>query len=191
MKLENKMDLKKVDEIIDKYNAEKSSLIGIFQDIQAEWRYLPREAIARVVERLGIPMTQAYMVATFYKSFSLVPRGEHEIHVCLGTACHLRGGQRLVENFERTLKVKAGETTADMKFTLETVNCLGACALAPLVRVDQKNYGKMSGDRDYEDPQRIPNGWGRKNPWRKLEPLKNWKNCARSFWPSRSPSSCR
>ena len=141
------MDLKKVDEIIDKYNAEKSSLIGIFQDIQAEWRYLPREAIVRVVERLGIPVTQAYMVATFYKSFSLVPRGEHEIHVCLGTACHLRGGQRLVENFERTLNVKAGETTADMKFTLETVNCLGACALAPLVRVDQKNYGKMSGDR--------------------------------------------
>jgi len=141
------MDLKKVDQIIDKYNAEKSSLIGIFQDIQAEWRYLPREAIARVVERLGIPITQAYMVATFYKSFSLVPRGEHEIHVCLGTACHLRGGQRLVENFERTLNVKAGETTADKKFTLETVNCLGACALAPLVRVDQKNYGKMSGDR--------------------------------------------
>jgi NADH-quinone oxidoreductase subunit E len=141
------MDWKKVDEIIDKYSAEKSSLIGIFQDIQAECRYLPREAIGRVVERLGIPVTQAYMVATFYKSFSLVPRGEHEIHVCLGTACHLRGGQRLVENFERTLNVKAGETTVDMKFTLETVNCLGACALAPLVRVDQKNYGKMSGDK--------------------------------------------
>jgi NADH-quinone oxidoreductase subunit E len=141
------MDLKKVDGIIDKYNAEKSSLIGIFQDIQQEWRYLPREAILRVVERLGVPITQAYMVATFYKSFSLVPRGEHEIHVCLGTACHLRGGQRLVENFERTLNVKAGTTTADMKFTLETVNCLGACALAPLVRVDQKNYGKMTGDK--------------------------------------------
>ena len=141
------MDLKRVDEIIDKYNAEKSWLIGIFQDIQQEWRYLPREAILRVVERLGIPLTQAYMVATFYKSFSLVPRGEHEIHVCLGTACHLRGGQRLVENFERALDVKAGGTTADMKFTLETVNCLGACALAPLVRVDQKNYGKMTGDK--------------------------------------------
>jgi len=141
------MDLKKVDEIIDKYKAEKSWLIGIFQDIQQEWRYLPREAILRVVERLGIPLTQAYMVATFYKSFSLVPRGEHEIHVCLGTACHLRGGQRLVENFERALDVKAGGTTPDMKFTLETVNCLGACALAPLVRVNQKNYGKMTGDK--------------------------------------------
>lgn len=141
------MDLKKVDEIINKYNAEKSSLIGIFQDIQQEYRYLPREAIARVVERLGIPLTQAYMVATFYKSFSLVPRGEHEIHVCLGTACHLRGGQRLVENFERSLGVKAGGTTVDAKFTLETVNCLGACALAPLVRVDEKNYGKMTGDK--------------------------------------------
>ncbi len=141
------MDLKRVDEIIDKYNAEKSWLIGIFQDIQQEWRYLPREAMMRVAERLGIPITQAYMVATFYKSFSLVPRGEHEIHVCLGTACHLRGGQRLIENFERALDVKAGGTTADMKFTLETVNCLGACALAPLVRVDQKNYGKMTGDK--------------------------------------------
>jgi len=141
------MDLKKVDEIIDKYNAEKGSLIGIFQDVQQAYRYLPREAIVRIVERLGIPMTQAYMVATFYKSFSLVPRGEHEVHVCLGTACHLRGGQRLVENFQRTLDVKVGETTADGKFTLETVNCLGACALAPLVRVDQKNYGKMTGDR--------------------------------------------
>ena len=141
------MDLKKVDEIIDKYNVEKGSLIGIFQDIQQEWRYLPREAILRVVERLGVPITQAYMVATFYKSFSLVPRGEHEIHVCQGTACHLRGGQRLVENFERTLEVKAGGTTKDMKFTLETVNCLGACALAPLVRVDQNNYGKFTADR--------------------------------------------
>jgi NADH-quinone oxidoreductase subunit E len=142
-----KMDFKRVDEIIDKYNAERSSLIGIFQDIQAEYRYLPKEAISRVVERLGIPLTQAYMVATFYKSFSLVPRGEHEIHVCLGTACHLRGGQRLIENFERNLGVKAGGTTKDMKFTLETVNCLGACALAPLVRVDQKNYSKVTADK--------------------------------------------
>jgi NADH-quinone oxidoreductase subunit E len=144
------MDLKKVDQIIDRYNAEKSALIGIFQDIQHIYRYLPREAISRVVERLDIPLTQAYMVATFYKSFSLVPRGEHEIHVCLGTACHLRGGQRLVENFERTLDVKAGDTTKDMKFTLETVNCLGACALAPLVRVDQKNYGKVTADRIFK-----------------------------------------
>ncbi len=141
------MDLKRVNEIIDKYQAEKSWLIGIFQDIQAEYRYLPKEAIGLVAGRLNIPVSQAYMVATFYKSFSLVPRGEHEIHVCLGTACHLRGGQRLVENFERNLEVKAGETTKDMKFTLETVNCLGACALAPLVKVDQKNYGKMTADK--------------------------------------------
>jgi NADH-quinone oxidoreductase subunit E len=145
--MEKTMDLKKVDGIIQKYNAEKSSLIGIFQDIQQEYRYLPREAIERVVETLKIPITQAYMVATFYKSFSLVPRGEHGIHVCLGTACHLRGGQRLVENFERALNVKAGGTTKDQKFTLETVNCLGACAQAPLVQVDQKNYGKMSADK--------------------------------------------
>jgi NADH-quinone oxidoreductase subunit E len=144
---EKKMDLKKVNEIINKYNEEKNWLIGIFQDIQAEYRYLPKEAIGLVANRLKIPLTQAYAVATFYKSFSLVPRGEHEIHVCLGTACHLRGGQRLVENFERTLEVKAGGTTKDMKFTLETVNCLGACALAPLVRVDQRNYGKVTADQ--------------------------------------------
>ncbi|MCX5916554.1 MAG: NAD(P)H-dependent oxidoreductase subunit E [Deltaproteobacteria bacterium] len=141
------MDLKKVNEIINKYNGEKNWLIAIFQDVQAEYRYLPKEAIGLVANRLKIPLTQAYAVATFYKSFSLVPRGEHEIHVCLGTACHLRGGQRLVENFQRTLAVKAGETTKDMKFTLETVNCLGACALAPLVRVDQKNYGKVTTDQ--------------------------------------------
>ncbi|MBI4495346.1 MAG: NAD(P)H-dependent oxidoreductase subunit E [Deltaproteobacteria bacterium] len=141
------MDLKKVDAVIDRYHAEKSSLIGILQDIQEEFRYLPREALLRVTERLEIPISQVYAVATFYKSFSLVPRGDHEIHVCLGTACHLRGGQRLVENFERHLKVQAGQTTTDGKFTLETVNCLGACALAPLVRVGQKNYGQMTGDK--------------------------------------------
>jgi NADH-quinone oxidoreductase subunit E len=145
--LENQMDLKKVTEIINKYNADKGWLIAIFQDVQQEYRYLPKEAIGLVANRLQIPLTQAYMVATFYKSFSLVPRGEHEIHVCLGTACHLRGGQRLVENFQRILDIRAGETTKDMKFTLETVNCLGACALAPLVRVDQKNYSKVTGDR--------------------------------------------
>jgi NADH-quinone oxidoreductase subunit E len=145
--LENQMDLKKVTEIINKYNADKGWLIAIFQDVQQEYRYLPKEAIGLVATRLKIPLTQAYMVATFYKSFSLVPRGEHEIHVCLGTACHLRGGQRLVENFQRILDIRAGETTKDMKFTLETVNCLGACALAPLVRVDQKNYSKVTGDR--------------------------------------------
>jgi len=140
------MDLKKVDEVINRYGADRSYLINILQDIQQEYRYLPKEALSRVVEVLGIPMTQAYAVATFYKSFSLVPRGEHEIHVCLGTACHLRGGPRLVENFERHLNIKVGGTTKDRKFTLETVNCLGACALAPLVRVDQKNYGKVTAD---------------------------------------------
>jgi NADH-quinone oxidoreductase subunit E len=144
--MEKTMDLKKVDEVLNRYKSDRSYLINIFQDIQTEYRYLPREAILRVTEVLGISITQGYAVATFYKSFSLVPRGEHEIHVCLGTACHLRGGPRLVENFERNLKVKVGETTPDMKFTLETVNCLGACALAPLVRVDQKNYGKVTAD---------------------------------------------
>jgi len=144
--MEKVIEIKKVDEIINRYQGDRSFLINIFQDIQQEYRYLPREAIQRVVESLGISLSQAYAVATFYKSFSLIPKGEHEIFVCLGTACHLRGGPRLVESFERNLHIKVGETTPDMKFSLQTVNCLGACALAPLVRVDQKNYGKMTAD---------------------------------------------
>jgi len=144
--MEKVIEIKKVDEIINRYQGDRSFLINIFQDIQQEYRYLPREAIQRVVETLRISLSQAYAVATFYKSFSLIPKGEHEIFVCLGTACHLRGGPRLVESFERNLHIKVGETTPDMKFSLQTVNCLGACALAPLVRVDQKNYGKMTAD---------------------------------------------
>ena len=130
---------------------EKNWLIGIFQDIQQQYRYLPKEAIGRIHAPEDPPDSRlAYMVATFYKSFSLVPRGEHEIHVRPGTACHLRGGQLLcpVENFlNGPSTLRPGTTTKDMKFTLETVNCLGACALAPLVRVDQKNYGKFTGDK--------------------------------------------
>ena len=141
------MDITKIDQIIDRYRAEPSSAIQVLLDIQRATHWLPEQALCRVSERLGVPLSRIRHFATFHKSFSLVPRGEHEIHVCLGTACHLRGGQRLVENFERTLEVKAGDTTKDMKFTLETVNCLGACALAPLVRVDQKNYGKVTADQ--------------------------------------------
>ncbi len=144
--MEKVIELKKVDEIINRYQGDRSFLINIFLDIQQEFRYLPRKAIERVVEALGISLSQAYAVATFYKIFSLVPKGEHEIFVCLGTSCHLRGGPHLVESFERNLNIKVGETTADMKFSLRTVNCLGACALSPLVRIDQKNYAKMTAD---------------------------------------------
>jgi NADH-quinone oxidoreductase subunit E len=130
-----------IDGILAEHDNRVDALIMILQDIQNMYRYLPEEAIRLVSERLDIPFSQVFEVATFYRSFSLVPRGEHEIKVCLGTACHLRGGPRILENFERELGVCCGGTTKDMSFTLETVNCVGACALAPLVIVDDEYYG--------------------------------------------------
>ncbi len=130
--------------IINKYNGDKSYILAIFQDIQKKYRYLPSEAVKFVCKELGVPFSKGFEVATFYKALSLKPRGKHTIHVCLGTACHLRGGPNVSETFERELKVKTGDTTEDGNFTLETVNCLGACALAPLVRIDEKDFGKTS-----------------------------------------------
>ncbi len=133
-----------VDEIIDRYNRKKVALIGILQDIQAEYNYLPKEALLHIRESLNIPLTQVYGIASFYKSFSLKPRGKHIINVCLGTACHVRGAVRVLEEIERDLAIKSGQTTKDSMFTLETVNCLGACALGPLIVVDGQYYGKMT-----------------------------------------------
>jgi len=131
-------------EILGKHDNRIDALIMILQDIQNIYHYLPEEAIRFVSERLDIPFSQVYEVATFYRSFSLVPRGDHEIKVCLGTACHLRGAPRILENFERELGVRCGETTPNKQFTLETVNCVGVCALAPLVVVDDDYYGNST-----------------------------------------------
>ena len=136
------VDKEKLDEIILKYQRSKAHLLAIFQDVQKEYRYLPKEAVKHICRRLGIPEVDGFEVATFYKSLSLKPRGKHTVHVCLGTACHLKGGADVLLSFIRELKVKTGETTADGAFTLESVNCLGACALAPLVRVDDRDFGK-------------------------------------------------
>jgi NADH:ubiquinone oxidoreductase subunit E len=136
------VDKEKLDELILKYQRSKAHLLAIFQDVQKEYRYLPKEAVKHICRRLGVPEVDGFEVATFYKSFSLKPRGKHTVHVCLGTACHLKGGADVLLSFIRELKVKTGETTADGAFTLESVNCLGACALAPLVRVDDRDFGK-------------------------------------------------
>ncbi len=138
------IDEKKLDSVVSKYNSDRSLVLSMFQDIQREYRYLPKEAIKYICQRLNIPVVKGYELATFYKSLSLTPRGKHTIHVCMGTACHLKGAPGVLEAFERELRVKRGETTEDMLFTLESVNCLGACALAPLVRVDEKDYGKVN-----------------------------------------------
>ena len=133
----------KIDQIIEKYREERGSVIGVLQDILAEFRYLPEEALERVSEQLEIPLSRLYGLATFYNSFRLEPRGKHHVCVCVGTACHVNGAPKLVRTLERCLGVAPGETTEDEQFTLDTVNCLGACALGPLVVVDGEYRGKM------------------------------------------------
>lgn len=142
-----RVDLKKVDEIIEKYRHEKAPYIPLMQEINDEYRYLPEEALQMVSKALDVPLSELYSLATFYKCFSLTPRGEQEIQVCLGTACHVRGASQILEKITHSLQVKPGQTTDDRKYTLETVNCLGACALAPLVMIDEKYFGNLSPDK--------------------------------------------
>ncbi len=138
------MDLEQVDTVIDKYNGDPSYLIQVLLDIQVEHHWLPREALERISERLQVPMTRIQHIATFYKAFSLVPKGRHEIHVCVGTACHVRGGSRVLDTVEELTGIKPGETDLDLKFSLETVNCLGCCALGPVLEIDGKTHGKVA-----------------------------------------------
>jgi len=138
------MDKDRIDQIIDKHHREPSSLIQILLEIQAENHWLPKEALERIAERLQVPMTRIRHIATFYKAFSLVPKGRHEIHICMGTACHVRGASRVLDSVQSLTGIKPGETDVDLKFSLETVNCLGCCALGPVIDIDGKTHGKMS-----------------------------------------------
>ena len=137
----------KVAAIIKKYDGDKGQLVSILQDIQTEYHYLPKDALDEVVTLLGVPASQVYSVATFFKAFSLTPRGRHLIKVCLGTACHVRGAAKVVEKMEIDLGVKRTETTPDQRYTLETVNCVGCCALGPMVMIDEKYHGQISSDK--------------------------------------------
>jgi NADH:ubiquinone oxidoreductase subunit E len=137
----------KVASIVDKYDADKEALIMMLQDIQDTYRYLPEEALRYIAERMDIPLTQLYAVATFYKAFSLTPEGEHTIRVCCGTACHVKGAGRIVDCLERELHVKEGGTTLDKKYTLKTVRCVGACSIAPIVLIDEDVYGRLNQDK--------------------------------------------
>jgi NADH-quinone oxidoreductase subunit E len=138
------MDDKRIDQIIDKYGGKADGLLQIMLEIQRENRWLPSEALDKISKRLQVPVSRIQHIATFYKAFSLVPKGRHEVHVCLGTACHVRGAPRLLDTVQDLLKIKPGETDSDLKFSLETVNCLGCCALGPVMEVDGKAHGKMS-----------------------------------------------
>lgn len=137
-------DIEHVKPLIAKARGQKSALVQILLDLQDELHWLPPEVLEAVAEELDIPLVHVYGVATFYKSFSLEPRGRHLCTVCMGTACHVRGGATVLEHLERKLGISAGETTVDREFTLERVNCLGACALAPLAVVDGRYYGQMT-----------------------------------------------
>jgi NADH-quinone oxidoreductase subunit E len=128
----------RLETILAKYPPRPEHLVSALQDVQAEFNYIPSAALTAVCHHMGVPVSRGWAVATFYKSFSLEPKGVHEIKVCLGTACHLKGGVRLVESLERDLKVERGHTTQDLSFSLDTVNCVGACALAPVVVVDEE-----------------------------------------------------
>jgi len=137
------MNESKIDQIINKHEGEASSLIQILLEIQKEHHWLPKEALEKVSEKLNVPLSRIQHIVTFYKAFSLVPRGRHEIHVCMGTACHIRGAHRLLDTVEDLIGIKPGETDKDLKFSLETVNCLGCCALGPVMELDGKYHGKM------------------------------------------------
>jgi len=134
----------RISEIVKSYGAKPSALIMILQDVQKHYRYLPREAMEMVAKKMRLPLAQIYGVATFYRSFSLEPKGRNHICVCTGTACHVRQSRVILEQLERDLKIKAGETSADHEFSLERVNCLGACALGPLVTANEVYYGNMT-----------------------------------------------
>jgi NADH-quinone oxidoreductase subunit E len=137
----------KVDGIVERYKGEQGLLISVLQDVQEEFNYLPKEALLRISQGLNVPVSQVFSVATFFKAFSLKPRGRHIIHVCVGTACHVRGANRIADKLERDLEIRAGDTTDDLEFTLETVNCVGSCALGPIVILDSEYHGQMNMEK--------------------------------------------
>jgi NADH-quinone oxidoreductase subunit E len=141
------MSVERVHEIIDLYGADRMASLAVLQDIQREYNYLPREALELTAERLGMPLGEVYGMATFFRAFSLQPKGEYICKVCLGTACHVRGGPLIMDTLERKLSIGAGDTTADGKFSLEAVRCVGACALGPIILVNEEPHGYMTADK--------------------------------------------
>jgi NADH-quinone oxidoreductase subunit E len=138
------MDIDRIDQIIDKHGRQASALIQVLLEIQSEYRWLPREALQRVGDKLGVPQSRIRHITTFYRAFSLVPKGRHEVHICVGTACHVRGATRVLDEVKALTGIGPGETDLELKFSLDTVNCLGCCALGPVMEIDGKTHGKLS-----------------------------------------------
>jgi NADH:ubiquinone oxidoreductase subunit E len=138
------MEETKLTEIIEKYGPDTNAVVAMLQDIQEEYNYLPKEILTKLSAETDIPLSRILSVATFYKAFSLTPKGKFPINVCLGTACHVRGGARVMEKLERELGIERGETSEDLNFSLDEVRCLGCCGLAPVIMVGKDVHGKLS-----------------------------------------------
>jgi len=154
------IDSKDILRILEKHTEDRGGLIAILEEIQAEYGYLPEKSLRIISDKTGRPLVDVYSIATFYRSFSLKPRGKHLIYACLGTACHVRGAPRVVEELKHQLGIEAGETTPDKEFTLETVNCLGACALGPVVVIDGHYFSKVRKSRISQLLEQARNGFG-------------------------------
>ena len=141
------MDTAQLDAVVDRHGGDSSALCAILQDVQRQEGYLPRKTLSCLSQRMDLPPSRLYALATFYRSFSLTPVGRHRISVCLGTACHVRGGQAILDRLERLLRVEAGGTTPDRRFTLETVRCVGCCSIGPVVRIDEETFGRVGQDK--------------------------------------------
>lgn len=141
------MDKTKVDLILDKHQGKPGSLIHALVEIQEENHWLPREALVKISEKLEVPLSRVMQVASFYKTFSLTPKGRHEIHVCTGTSCHIRGSQRILDKVQDLTGIRPGETDPDSKFSLQTGNCLGCCTLGPEIVVDGKHHSRVTPEK--------------------------------------------
>ncbi len=146
---DNKMEkyLAPLNEIFEKYTKDEKYLIPILQDAQDEYGYLPEEVLKEIACKLDLSLSQVFGVVTFYSQFHLEPRGENIIRVCTGTACHVRGGAEVLDQLKQELNIDSGETTEDLEFTLETVACIGACGLAPVIMINDDTYGRMNSQK--------------------------------------------
>ena len=145
MSFQRNFDVSEIEDLLEgRQEGGDQSLMAVLEDVQARYRYLPRDALILISERMGVPLSQAYSVATFYNAFSLKPKGRHIINVCLGTACNVRGSRKVLERISDRLGVEPGETTEDGEFTLETVNCVCACALGPVAIIDGTHFGRVN-----------------------------------------------
>jgi len=150
--------LKKIDDIVKKFDSSQSALIGMLQHVQIEYNYLPKKALERIAEKVDIPISRVYSLATFYSAFSLKPRGKYLVALCVGTACHVRGAGEIQKEIEKKLKIQPGQTTEDSRFTFETVNCLGCCAIGPVMTIGDKYYGELTPSRAISIIEKYKNG---------------------------------